>query len=64
MYERLLKDLKEGRVILTNKVEDRTSGMTIGWGSSVSEISSDMEGIFLKRKSKFTGFVLVDGVES
>nr|WP_231555929.1 flavin reductase family protein [Thermotoga neapolitana] len=32
MYERLLEDLRKGRVILTSRAKDRVNGMTIGWG--------------------------------
>ncbi|WP_101513321.1 flavin reductase family protein [Thermotoga sp. SG1] len=32
VYERLLEDLRKGRVILTSKMKDRVNGMTIGWG--------------------------------
>ncbi|AJG40240.1 MULTISPECIES: flavin reductase family protein [Thermotoga] len=32
VYERLLEDLRKGRVILTSRAKDRVNGMTIGWG--------------------------------
>ncbi|AAD35649.1 flavin reductase family protein [Thermotoga maritima] len=32
VYEGLLEDLREGRVILTSKAGNRVNGMTIGWG--------------------------------